>query len=336
LSKKANPTLVGAFILAAVALTVAAIIALGNMQFKDNKFRCVAFFTGSLYGLDLGAAVTFRGVTIGRVSEIRINFDQQQNNYIIPVYIDIEQTQALKGNQADSRKPEILRKMIEQLIGQGLKAQLKTTSLLTGKLYIDLAFFPDTEVRLHSKNPELIEIPTQASGLEQITQKLDSLPLNEILNKTASALDGINSIINSADTRHALRALDSTLARLDTLLANADAELPLLTAELKKALANFSTLSVTAGTFLKTADKELPPMSRELQRLLASLNGTATTLTKTLNNIEQITAKDSLLSYQVTSSLQEIEKAASSIKQLTDYLQQNPNALLFGQGEDKP
>jgi paraquat-inducible protein B len=55
-----------------------------------------------------------------------------------------------------------------------------------------------------------------------------------------------------------------------------------------------------------------------------------------LNNIEQITAKDSLLSYQVTSSLQEIEKAASSIKQLTDYLQQNPNALLFGQGEDKP
>lgn len=336
MSKKANPTLVGAFVLAAVALTVAAIIALGNIKFKDNTFRCVAFFTGSLYGLDLGAAVTFRGVTIGRVSEIRINFDQQQNNYIIPVYVDIEQTQALEGNQADSRDPKILREMIQQLIGKGLKAQLKTSSLLTGKLYIDLAFFPDTEVRLHSKDPELIEIPTQPSGLEQITQKLESLPLNEILNKTASALDGINSIINSTETRHALQALDSTLARLDTLLAKADSELPVLTAELKKGLTNFSTLSLTASAFLKTADKELPPMSRDLQHLLTSLNGTATALTKTLNNIEEITAKDSLLSYQVTSSLQEIEKAAASIRQLTDYLQQNPNALLFGQGEDKP
>lgn len=336
MSKKANPTLVGAFVLVAAALTVAAVIALGSIKFKDNTFRCVAFFTGSLYGLDLGAAVAFRGVTIGRVSDIRINFDQQQNNYIIPVYIDIEQTQALEDNQADSRNPETLRKMIQQLIGQGLKAQLKTTSLLTGKLYIDLAFFPDTEIRLHGKDPELIEIPTQASGLEQITQKLETLPLKEILNKTASALDGINSIINSAETRHALQALDSTLARLDTLLAKADTELPVLTAELKKGLTNFSTLSATASTFLKTADKELPPMSRDLQHLLTSLNGTATTLTKTLNNIEQITAKDSLFSYQVTSSLQEIEKAASSIRQLTDYLQQNPNALLFGQGEDKP
>lgn len=335
MSKKANPALVGAFVLAAVALTVAAVIALGSIKFKDNTFRCVAFFTGSLYGLDLGAAVTFRGVTIGRVSEIRINFDQQQNNYIIPVYIDIEQTQALEDNQAN-RNPETLRNMIQQLIGQGLKAQLKTSSLLTGKLYIDLAFFPDTEVGLHSKDPELIEIPTQPSGLEQITQKLESLPLSEILNKTASALDGINSIINSTETRHALQALDSTLDRLDTLLAKADAELPGLTVELKKGLTNFSTLSVTASTFLKTADKELPPMSRDLQHLLTSLNGTATALTQTLNNIEQITAKDSLLSYQVTSSLQEIERAASSIRQLTDYLQQNPNALLFGQGEDKP
>ncbi len=336
MSKKANPTLVGGFVLAAIALTVAAIITLGDFKFKDDRFHCIAYFTGSLYGLDIGAAVTFRGVTIGRVSEIRINLNKQQNNYIIPVYIDIEQTPDLSGNQADSWDPVATHKMMQQLIDQGLRAQLKISSLLTSKLYIDLAFYPDTEVRLHGKDTKLPEIPTQASGLEQITQKLESLPLNEILNKTASALDGINRIVNSPESRNALQALDSTLARLNTLLADADAELPALTVELKKGLGNFSTLSATANTFLKTADKELPPMSRDLQQLLATLNGTATALTKTLNNIDQITTKDSMFSYQVTSSLQEIEKAATSIRQLTDYLQQNPNALLFGPGEDKP
>lgn len=334
MSKKANPTIVGTFVLVAIILAVAAIITLGKIKFKDNKFRCVAFFTGSLYGLDVGAPVTFRGVTIGRVSEIRISFDRQENNYIIPVYVDIEQSPDLGRNQEGSWNPKSIQNRMQQLIGQGLRAQLKMSSLLTAKLYIDLAFYPKTEVRLHNKKPELIEIPTLASGLEQISEKLESLPLTEIINKTASALDGINHIINSAETQHALQALDSTLGRLDTLMTHADAELPGLATELKKGLANISALAATANNLLRTADKELPPRSRDLQLLLANLNTTTITLTKTLNNIEQLTAKDSTLSYQVISSLQEIEKAATSLRQLTDYLQQNPNALVFGQGKE--
>jgi paraquat-inducible protein B len=336
LSKKANPTLVGTFVLIAIALAVAAIIIIGNLKFKDNKFRCVVFFTGSLYGLDVGAPVTFRGVTIGRVREIRINFDKEQNNYIIPVHVDIEQTPDLKGNRDESWDPENIRQMMQQLIGQGLRAQLKMSSLLTSKLYIDLAFYPDTEVQLHNKDAKLSEIPTLPSGLEQITQVLEKLPLKELITKTVSALDGINSILNSPETRHSLQSLDATLARLDILLGHADTELPVLTTELKKGLANFATLAATANNILRTADKELPPMSRDLQQLLTSLNGTAIALTTTLNNVEQLTAKDSMLSYQVANSLQEIEKAASSLRQLTEYLQQNPNALIFGQGKDKP
>lgn len=336
MSKKANPALVGTFVLAAIALTVAAIIMLGNIKFKDNKFRCVAYFTGSLYGLDIGASVTFRGVAIGRVSKIAINFDSQQNNYIIPVYIDIEQTPDLGDQQALSWNPKNIQQRIEQLISQGMRAQLKISSLLTSKLYVDLAFSPDTEAHLHGKDGKLCEIPTLPSGLEQITQKLVSLPLSEILNKTATALDGINSIINSAETRHSLQSLDTTLARLDTLLGRADTELPGLTAELKKGLANFSTLTTTANSILRTTDKELPSMSRDFHQLLTSLNGTAIALTKTLKNIELLTEKDSTLAFQVANSLQEIEKAASSLRQLTEYLQQYPNALVFGQGKDKP
>jgi paraquat-inducible protein B len=336
LSKKANPTLVGVFVLIALALALVAIVILGKIKLKDNRFRCVAYFTGSLYGLDIGAPVTFRGVTIGRVSAVRINFDKQQNNYIIPVFIDIEQTPDLTDNHAENWNPDTISGMLQQLIDQGLRAQLKISSLLTGKLYIDLALYPGAKIQLHNKDSALFEIPTQASGLEQITETLESLPLNEILNKTAAALDGINSLINSKETRNALSSLDATLDRLNVLLGRADAEFPALAAELKKGLTNFAALSATANTLLHTADKELPGMSAELKQLLTGLNATAGSLTKTLNNIENLTAKDSLLSYQIGGSLREIERAATSIRQLTDYLQQNPNALFFGQGEDKP
>lgn len=336
MSKKANPTIVGAFVLAAIVLTVAAIVALGNIKFRESKFRCVAFFTGSLYGLDIGAPVTFRGVTIGRVATIRINFDKEQNNYIIPVYVDIEQSPDLDGNRPEGRDPENLRQIMQQLIDQGLRAQLKISSLLTAKLYIDLAIHPNTEARLHGTTAGLLEIPTLPSGLEQITQRLESLPLNEILNKAAVALDGINNLVNSKETKNALGSLESTLVSLNALLARADTEFPALAAELRKGLANFATLSTTATALLRAADKELPPLSAEVKHLLTSLNATAGTLTKTLNNIEQMTAKDSLLAYQVAASLREIERAATSIRQLTDYLQQHPNALVFGQDEDKP
>jgi paraquat-inducible protein B len=336
LSKKANPTLVGFFVLIALALALVAVVILGKIKLKDNRFRCVAYFTGSLYGLDIGAPVTFRGVIIGRVSAVRINFDKQQNNYIIPVFIDIEQTPDLTDNHAENWNPDTISGMLQQLIDQGLRAQLRISSLLTGKLYVDLAFYPDSEMLLHNKDTALFEIPSQASGLEQITQKLESLPLDEILNKTAAALDGINSIINSTETRRTLDSLDSTLNRLNTLFTRADAEFPALAAELKKGLTNFAALSATANTLLRTADKELPGMSAELKQLLTGLNTTAGALAKTLHNIEQLTAKDSMLSYQFAGSLREIERAAASIRQLTDYLQQNPNALLFGQGEDKP
>lgn len=336
MSKKANPTLVGGFVLVALVLALAAVVILGKIKFKDNRLRCVVYFTGSLYGLDAGAPVTFRGVTIGRVAAVQIDFDNEHNNYVIPVYLDIEQ----KPDLADKRKtkwaPEELRAMLRQMIDQGLRAQLKITSLLTSKLYIELAFFPDAQAPQPAKEDALFEIPTQPSGLEQITQRLERLPLDEILNKTATALTGISNIVNSKETRHMLEALDSTMDRLNSLLARADAEFPALAAELKKGLANLSTLSATATAFLRTADKEMPEASAELKHLLSEMNATAGALTKTLNNIQRLTEKDSMFAYQVTASLREIERTAVSVRQLTDYLQQQPNALIFGQREEKP
>ena len=336
MSKKANPTLVGTFVLCAIGLIIAAVIVLGNIRFKDDRIHCIAFFTGSLRGLDVGAPVTFRGVTIGRVTNIHINYDRRQSNYIIPVYIDIEQHPDPSGRTSTQSAVEIAATTIQHLIDQGLRAQLKLSSLLTGKLYIDLDFHPTTEVQRHGTVTERIEIPTLPSGLEQITQRLEGLPLDEIIHKTASALEGINNIINSADTRETLQALEQTLISLNALTHQASSELFQVSTEMKKGLAAITSLADTADILLQTVTNETMPTGRDLRQVLISLDATALTLTETLDNIDQLTARDSLFMYQVVNSLRELETTASSIRHLSEYLQRHPNALIFGQGGDKP
>jgi paraquat-inducible protein B len=336
LSKKANPTLVGAFVLCAIGLIVVAIIALGNIRFKDDRIHCIAFFSGSLRGLDVGAPVTFRGVTIGRVTNIHINYDRRQSNYIIPVYIDIEQHPDPSVSLAKQPSAENAATAIQQLIDQGLRAQLKLSSLLTSKLYIDLDFYPNTEIERHSADVDLIEIPTLPSGLEQITQRLESLPLDEILHKTISALDGINNLINSPETAPILLALEDMLINFTALTKQARDELPLLSAELKKGLTAIISLADTTEIFLHTLTEETILTSRDLRQMLISLNTAARSLEETINNIGQLTAKDSLFMYQAGNALRELEATASSVRQLSEYLQRYPNALILGQGEDKP
>ena len=63
---------------------------------------------------------------------------------------------------------------------------------------------------------------------------------------------------------------------------------------------------------------------------------TAAGMTRTLANIEQLTAHDADLAWQLSGSLTEVGKAAAAVRRLADYLEQNPNALLFGQGKEEP
>lgn len=335
MSMKANPTIVGVFVLTAIGLAISAIIFLGNFKLKDDQLTCVAYFTGSLHGLDVGAPVAFRGVSIGRVSDIRLSFNHETKDYVIPVYISIQPKLVQSSRNVGSPSPEQMAKTVQRFVERGMKAQLKINSLLTGKLYVDLVFLPDSEVKLQCRDPHVIEIPTQASGLEQIAQQLESLPLNEILNKVANALDSIDSLINSEQSRQALGSLSATLNRIETILKTADDEFPGIVDELNRTLISFSKLANSADNFMQTIDKSVGPGGEELQRIMQQLNTAATNFSKVMSNLNKMTSKDSDYTYQLLTALQEIERAAESIRGLSDYLQQNPNSVVFGRGEDK-
>ena len=91
MGKKTNPKLIGGFVIGAIALVIAGILAFGGGQYFATKVKCVAFFPGaSLSGLDVGAPVTFRGVKVGEVTSIVIKYDVARQKLRVPIQFDLD------------------------------------------------------------------------------------------------------------------------------------------------------------------------------------------------------------------------------------------------------
>src|SRR5215831_9498547 len=143
MAKKANPKLIGGFVIGAIALALVGVIAFGGGKFLSPKVTAVLFFrASSLSGLDVGSPVTFRGVKIGSVTSLAIKYDVDQQTLQIPVHIEIE----LDKVEIVSGHRDI--KNFQALIERGLRGQLVVQSLVTGQASIEFNFHPDTPIVL--------------------------------------------------------------------------------------------------------------------------------------------------------------------------------------------
>ncbi len=137
MSAKANKSLIGAFVLGATALAVAGVVIFGSGRFFRKPHMFVMYFPGSVKGLNVGAPVMFRGVKVGQVTDMKVNFYGKELNILIPVYIELDpRTDVLVSG--DVPKGQYLKALIKK----GLRAQLQMQSFITGQLLIDLDFHP--------------------------------------------------------------------------------------------------------------------------------------------------------------------------------------------------
>lgn len=243
-------------------------------------------FNESVRGLQPGATVDFRGVVVGEVVSIGMSYDARQRKLSVPVKVHIfpERMKSLSRAGGGSQDVAVRRKVFSELVGAGLRAQLRTGSLLTGQLYVALDFFPKASPQkvdwahvppvLPTTNGDLQELQTT---LASIASKLDKIPFEQI----------------SADLRKSMQSLDKALQDADALIKHFDGEVaPELKATLAEARQTFATASQTLS--------QQSPMQQELQ-----------------------------------GTLREVSRAAHSVRELTDYLEQHPEALLRGKTEEK-
>jgi paraquat-inducible protein B len=188
-----------------------------------NPKTYVLNFRQSVRGLAVGAPVEFRGLPIGYVTGVDAVLDTHNFELYFPVTIKIDIGRvALKftGSKSDGKQLPLPREvMIKSLVAHGVRAQLSSSSLLTGALYVAFDFHRDAAPVQVDTSHEPIELPTINTPLEEtearlasIVRKIDELPLQQIgadVHKTLTDLD------------QTIVAAQATLRNTDRIIANA-------------------------------------------------------------------------------------------------------------------
>ncbi len=223
MSRRANPCMIGAFVLGAVGLGVAAVLVFGSGTFFEQRNPFVLYFDSSVKGLEVGSPVIFQGVEAGTVTTVNAIINFKTGVVAIPVYIEI-----VRGRVQVVGDPGVEGGVASE-IKRGMRARLKSLSLITGKLYVDLDYYPDKPAVFKGFDPDTPEIPTIPSELEEIRatvgqfiKELRRLPLSELVDRLASAASGVDRLMNKPELDHAIDELDGALAEARTMTASGE------------------------------------------------------------------------------------------------------------------
>lgn len=353
MGKQASRTVIGAFVVGAVALGVAGILAFGSGKFLQERTRYVMFFDGSLKGLQVGSPVVMNGVKIGQVTDIRVVGDPAALRFYSPVYIEIEPNKFyFVGEGKAARKGWMVKNryaLYKPLMEKGMKAQLVLQSFVTGQLWINLGLYPDKPVRLVGLVKDVPEIPTVPTTFEEMQKTVEGLPLKQIVGRLDNVVTGIDRIVNSPELQRTLANLERTSGSIDRLAKRVDTLVEPLSADVRQ------TLEVARGT-LGEANQALASARGALARaektlafnegvpgqvadsLLATLSTVQSSLEesrKALVEVQGLTSQSANLGYQVGSTLEEMKSLSRSIRSLSDYLERHPESLIRGKMPDK-
>ncbi|MDX1431858.1 MAG: MlaD family protein [Gammaproteobacteria bacterium] len=357
MSRQANPTVVGVFVVGALALVIVFVMVFGSGTLLDRRTKVVAYFHNSVAGLQVGAPVEFRGVPVGTVTSITALYDAQKSSFVIPVYMSL--TGGAVREVRESAADKTPGAELERMIRNGLRARLDIRSLVTGQTYVALDFHPDTKATMIGADPATLEIPTISSRLDKVAHMFDELDLEQIAAKGLRTLDGITRLVNSPDIRIALENIRVASERADELLSELDARTGEISREALATLAQArQTLAHTEKSLTATldgmsrttssVDGKVDAVAQDVARTLAEVRSLARsideqvgplsaaakrTLDETasvMRGAEEMVGENSVTRYRLDTALEELAGAARAVRIMAEYLEQNPDALIKG------
>ena len=344
MSKKANPAVIGGFVVGAAVLALFAVVLLGGGQFLTKKQTFALFFDGSLNGLNVGSPVLFRGVQVGEVSDIVVRTYATERKAEITVYIELDPSRVERVGETTPDPVATINAMIEH----GLRAKLETQSFVTGVLAINLDFHPDKPATYPGDDHRYPEIPTIPSTLEEVTETLASLPIHELFTNAKQAIKSIKELVSSEELMSAIRSLDETIKEVGELARNLDRRIGPLTNSITDAANAASTTLEIAQARIASIESTLDDTLEEYRQLARNVNAQVAPLAtdlrdtlevaraalvqskETLATAQEVIGRDSELHSQLVIALSEISAAARSVRLLADYLDQHPESLLQG------
>lgn len=336
MATKANPKLVGGFVVGAVALLVIAVALFGGGSLLVQRPRAGTYFKGSVAGLEVGAPVTYRGVRVGEVKSIRLQVDSATLAARMPVEFEF-----IPGSVQWSDhplQPDEYRRLIEK----GLRAKLVSQSLVTGLLAIELGYYPDTPATVTGELPgTVIEIPSVQSDLETLKATLSNLPLDRLATSVLQVLSRMDALLAEPEWKNAAVALTGGQQQFEVLMSTANEESRPLLGDLDRVAKQTSDAVTSLQIDLREAiadlrvvlgkvDGEVRPLSVRVQGAASAAEKTFRQAEATLRTVDGALDPRSPLRNNLEQTLANLSIASRSLRSFADQLDRSPNVLITG------
>lgn len=333
--------MIGLFVVLSVVLFMTAIVIFGGNKFFAKENLMISYFEGSLKGLSVGADVTYRGVSIGQVKEIKIHIQSKgstsKQKILIPVLISLNAGKALIVDSANSSSQPDIMHFMQELCDQGLRAKLKLKSLVTGKLYVDLAFYETSTAIFRDTEGTYFEIPTLPSEMQQFSKMMESVNLGELFQKFMTTLNameqlstGLATSLNPQKTGELMDNLLSSSNNFKTILSQVERDLPPLLQKMDTGLDQFASFGKHADQTVLSIDKKIQPLAADLSHTLANIDNSLKKVDTLFIQAEKTLQPNSPLYRQFTTTMNQLDTTARSVQKLSDFIHRNPNTLIFG------
>ncbi len=320
MSKKANPTTIGLFIVVGVALGVIGLLLFSSSKLFSRTKDVIVYFDESLNGLNEGAPVKYRGVTIGSVKRVMVRFNQATNDYAMPVIFEIEEK--LIKERLGEPVEVFTEQAMEDRIKLGLRATLQAESLVTGVLYIEVHPDPNAPPPMYHQlkkvYPEIPSVPTQ---IQQLMQNLASLDIKSIETNVNTLLVRLDSVLGRVDVAEINAGITNTLHSINRLVSAPEITTDL--AAIRTTLEQYRSLG-------EKLNSRVDPLASSITNALAEANRTLAQLRGAADNLRTMLRADSPLRTDLDQLLQQLAGTAESISGLVEFLKQHPNALITG------
>ena len=254
------------------------------------------YFNQSVRGLSAGAPVEFQGIKIGEVISVRLLFDQDTLSFRIPVLAAIEPDRIEFSGELAISEHEVL----ERLVEKGLRAHQSIGNLLTGQRYVSLSFVEGATTQRITYGEAYPVMPTIPDAVEEIaaTAKKQLARFSQLpLEET------LNAIRKAADEVTAVigsKNLESAIENIDE---------------------SFSRFKEVTAAFDQETLPSMQDILTRVRELLVSANAVLGEGAPTVYNLNRL--------------LLELQDASRAVEALADYLEQHPDAIIFGKGKQK-
>ncbi len=325
---KFSPAVVGAFVLGALVLALAALLTIGGINPFVRPERFEVFFYEPIQGLELGSPVKLRGVRVGRVVDLNVRYNPRSNESVVAVVCELDKNaiRDAQGADLDVTAPGELK----SLVARGLRGQLAVASLATGPLFVELDFYdpksyPPPPVPGPASYPVVPSVPSLISefqsNVSEILGEMHRVDFEGLSNDLKALLVTARRDADGLDLRGLVAQWTATGAALESV-ANSP--------QIPQALATANAALADLRATLATLNGQAAVSGRELQATLARTQATLREFDAAAQSVRHFVDAQRDLGGDVGQTLAQLSAAAESVRRLADFLERNPNALIAG------